>query len=484
MMAALSLDMFQRQPTAHPWRWVSRFRMGRDHATLDKIVCKVVDTVTLKADGTHATGADSKPIFRIGRTRERADAYSWELIVHDVALAGHRVPDFALAIQERLRREDRREQVELLDNPYRIEILKANPMPVFFADYKDSVHWWPLDAGACVFGLRHEINGSYPTGLHFGRVNSDPGVPHVIVAGTTGSGKTTLSVNALVTMCAMNSPATLSLIVIDPKGMNIANSALVDLPHLACPVITEVSDALAVVHQVYAIMQGYRKQAANAVGRWRPPSRIVLFIDELAELVSVDPSIVKVLVSIGRIGREYDINMWLATQRPTHAVISGELLANVPVSVVGMVRDAQEAHIATGIAQTGCEKLPGRGVFNVFKYGRRERVQVFWIDPDKQLPAMVDRLVAAWAGVHPYYRFALAAPQDDSEPEEDSTQVGRPRHDDTALIDKVVALGAENVTINMIRTKLGPEVEGTEIGVNRAKRIRAEAYKKEKANAN
>lgn len=200
-----------------------------------------------------------------------------------------------------------------------------------------------------------------------------PDVAHVLVAGMTGSGKTALARTLLASLALGNPPASLHLILIDPKGRGFA--PLVRLPHVWGELATSVEAALACLDWVVAEME--RRDRA---GQSRPV--IVVAIDELADLVQTGGKAAQERVArLAQRGREAGIHLVACTQKPTAALIGSAVKANFPVRLVGAVNGKDEARYATGIPDSGAEKLGGKGDFLLVAKGETIRFQAAWIDP-------------------------------------------------------------------------------------------------------
>jgi S-DNA-T family DNA segregation ATPase FtsK/SpoIIIE len=115
-------------------------------------------------------------------------------------------------------------------------------------------------------------------------------------------------------------------------------------------------------------------------GRSRP--RIVVFIDELADLVMAGRrSVERPLTRLAQRGREAGIHLVACTQRPSSTVIGGLIKSNFPVRVVGSVASAEDAKVAAGLPRTGAERLMGKGDFLVVARGEQFRVQGAYASP-------------------------------------------------------------------------------------------------------
>src|SRR5581483_10656904 len=202
---------------------------------------------------------------------------------------------------------------------------------------------------------------------------SAPDVAHVLIAGTTGSGKSQAARTMLASLMLFQRPRDVQVIIIDPKASEFR--ALEGAPHLLCPIIKNIEDAVANLEWLVEEME--RRQQQGGV---RP--RIVLLIDELADLMLQGGSEVEsYLTRLVQRGRSAGISVIACTQKPTASVLGSLVKANFPVRLVGRVTSANEALVATGIAQSGAEKLGGRGDFLLIANGEKLRVQIAHLPP-------------------------------------------------------------------------------------------------------
>jgi S-DNA-T family DNA segregation ATPase FtsK/SpoIIIE len=200
-----------------------------------------------------------------------------------------------------------------------------------------------------------------------------PDVAHVLIAGTTGSGKTALARSIVVSLAVHNSQRQLQLVLIDPKGRGF--SPLEGLPHLLEPVVTHADRAAPVLQRLVAEME--RRDAEGA-----SEPRLVILLDELADLVQVGGrDMEQLLTRLTQRGREAGIHLVACTQKPTAAVIGGLVKSNFPVRLVGSVSSPEDAKVASGLARTGAERLLGQGDFLVVAKGRATRLQAAFVSP-------------------------------------------------------------------------------------------------------
>ena len=201
-----------------------------------------------------------------------------------------------------------------------------------------------------------------------------PDVAHVLLAGTTGSGKTALARTLLLSLAMHNHPGHLQLVLLDPKGRGFA--PLAGLPHVwrGQGVVQEVSQAAATLAALVSEME--RRDRCGC----RLP-RLVVAIDELADLLQTGGAPVSAaLTRLTQRGREAGLHVVAATQRPAAALVGGLVKANFPIRLVGSVTSAEDAKVATGLAGTEAERLLGRGDFLLVAKGSVIRFQAAYAD--------------------------------------------------------------------------------------------------------
>lgn len=195
-----------------------------------------------------------------------------------------------------------------------------------------------------------------------------PDVSHVLIAGTTGSGKTEAAKTLMASMILFQKARDLQFIVIDPKGsgFNFFQRA----PHLLCPIVKNVEDAGASLEWLVQEMQ---RREENGITR----PCLVLVLDELADLLMQGGQESEGnLTRLVQRGRSAGISVLACTQKPTSSAVGSLVKANFPVRLVGKVTSAVEALVASGIAGTDAEKLAGRGDFVLVAAGEKIRLQI------------------------------------------------------------------------------------------------------------
>jgi S-DNA-T family DNA segregation ATPase FtsK/SpoIIIE len=193
-------------------------------------------------------------------------------------------------------------------------------------------------------------------------------MPHLLVAGQTGSGKSVMINNILTSLLYRNSPADLKLILVDPKQVEL--KPYDDMPHLLTPVITEPEKCISALKWTVAEMERRYKALSEVrcrnIGEYNSMKKkegmpyIVIVIDELADLMMMAARDVEALVvRIAQKARAVGIHLVLATQRPSVDVITGLIKANVPARIA--FTTASQVDSRTIIDQMGAEKLLGQG---------------------------------------------------------------------------------------------------------------------------
>jgi S-DNA-T family DNA segregation ATPase FtsK/SpoIIIE len=200
---------------------------------------------------------------------------------------------------------------------------------------------------------------------------SAPDVAHVLIVGTTGSGKTALARAALASLAMFNRQHQLQLVLIDPKGRGFG--PLADLPHTLGELVVGVPDAVDRLRWLANEME--RRDRAHC-----STPLLVVAIDELADLIqSGGPAAEAGVTRLVQRGREAGIHVVACTQKPTAALIGGAVRANFPIRLVGAVASKDEARFAAGIGDSGAEKLEGRGDFLLVARGEVTRFQAAWL---------------------------------------------------------------------------------------------------------
>jgi len=296
-------------------------------------------------------------------------------------------------------------------------------------------------------------------------------MPHLLVAGTTGSGKS-VAVNTMICSILMTkSPQDLRLILVDPKMLEL--SMYDDIPHLLVPVVTNPHKAAKALNwAVYEMerryqlmseakvrnLEGYNKAAAKQEGAERLP-QIVIIIDELADLMMVaGKEVEQAICRIAQKARAAGLHLILATQRPSVDVITGLIKANMPSRLSFQVSSKIDSR--TILDQMGAEQLLGMGD-SLFLSGGRElnRVHCAFVS-DAEVMDLVDHLKQQG---EPDYREEVFETPGDAEGDAGAGPGGSD-HDNK--YDEAVAMVIEKgkCSVSMVQRYL-------RIGYNRASRL-------------
>lgn len=227
-------------------------------------------------------------------------------------------------------------------------------------------------------------------------------MPHLLIAGTTGSGKSVM-INSIIMALIMRSlPEDVRLIMVDPKRVEL--SGYNGLPHLYVPVVTEPKQAASALQWAVSEMErrlkvferiGVRKistfnekQASGAFEKYdNPPAKmpyLVIIIDELSDLMMVAGKDVEAsIVRIAQLGRAAGIHLIVATQRPSSNVVTGLIKANITNRIAFNVATGIDSRVI--IDQMGAEKLTGYGdmLFSKVDWGKPKRIQGCFVSDDE-----------------------------------------------------------------------------------------------------
>lgn len=256
-------------------------------------------------------------------------------------------------------------------------------------------------------------------------------MPHLLIAGTTGSGKSVMT-NALISsLLYRNAPSDMKLIIVDPKQVEMAQYD--GIPHLLTPIITQVDKALSAMkwavnemEKRYTLMAQERvknivdynakmakKAAAEGGDNAEQPGEqmpyIVILIDEMADLMMMAGKDLEMpIVRIAQKGRAAGIHLVLATQRPEVKVITGLIKANIPGRIAFAVGSQIDSRVM--LDMTGAEKLLGKGdmlMLTTEMMGKPRRIQGAWAS-DEDVAKVTDFLRAQRA---PEYNDEVVAQQ-------------------------------------------------------------------------
>lgn len=272
--------------------------------------------------------------------------------------------------------------------------------------------------------LSHSSNIAFTVGKDIGGQNvvADIGkMPHLLIAGSTGSGKSVCINTIIMSILYKAHPNDVKLIMVDPKVVEL--SVYNGIPHLLIPVVTDPKKASAALHwAVTEMMQRYDKFATLGVRdlkgynerveesakegfvdeNFQRLPQIVIIVDELADLMMVAPGEVEdAICRLAQMARAAGLHLILATQRPSVNVITGLIKANVPSRVAFAVSSGIDSR--TILDSVGAEKLLGKGDMLFFPsgYPKPVRIQGAFVS-DKEVSHVVEFLKSQMVGTTSY----------------------------------------------------------------------------------
>lgn len=241
------------------------------------------------------------------------------------------------------------------------------------------------------------------------RVGDLARMPHLLIAGATGAGKSVCLNGIIGSILMQATPDDVRILMVDPKMVEL--TMYNGIPHLLAPVVTEVEKVVALLKIAIAEMEkryrlfsqlgvrnleGYRKQRAERITHGDTSlgnlPAIVIIIDELADLMMSAPEEIEGMICrLAQLARATGIHLVVATQRPSVDVITGLIKANIPTRIAFMVSSAVDSRII--IDMGGAERLLGRGdmLYLPADAGKPERIQGAFVADEE-----VDRLVTYW----------------------------------------------------------------------------------------
>ena len=295
-------------------------------------------------------------------------------------------------------------------------------------------------------------------------------MPHLLIAGSTGSGKSVCINSIILSLLYKATPDEVKLILIDPKVVELGNYN--GIPHLLIPVVTDPTKAAAALNWAVAEMTDRYKKFAEAGVRdlesyneamradeeeEKVMAQVVIIIDELADLMMAAPSqIEESICRLAQMARAAGMHLIVATQRPSVDVITGVIKANIPSRIAFAVSSQVDSR--TILDMQGAEKLVGKGdmLFNPMGMGKPIRVQGTFVSDGE---------------VHKVIEFIKGQIDDASYNEEVLTRIERSgtvqeEEDSDELLPDAIALVVKSgqASVSMLQRRF-------RIGYNRAARI-------------
>ena len=295
-------------------------------------------------------------------------------------------------------------------------------------------------------------------------VNDLRGLPHLLIAGTTGSGKT-VCVNALIVSILFKAePNEVKFVMVDPKMVELA--VFNELPHLLCPVVTDpkkVSGALSwVVGEMEERYRLFAKRGVRNIDLYNEKSPlaerlpyIVVIVDELADLMAVaSRDIENAITRLAQLSRAVGIHIILATQRPSVDVVTGVIKANFPARLSFQV--ASKVDSRTVLDMNGADKLLGKGDMLFLSPGTSKPIRAQGsLIQDREIENVVNFIKSQRK---PQYNEQIIK-------EQQKRVVMRERKDDEFFDEAVrMVLETKQASVSMLQRRLG-------LGYTRAARL-------------
>ncbi len=300
-------------------------------------------------------------------------------------------------------------------------------------------------------------------------------LPHVLIAGTTGSGKSVCTNSLIISLLYKSTPDEVRFIMVDPKMVELAPYN--GIPHLLIPVVTDPKKAAGALQwAVFEMMKRYKTFSEHGVKKLEEFNRlarategmetlpaVVVVIDELADLMLVAAKEVEESICrVAQMGRAAGVHLVIATQRPSADVITGLMKANIPSRIAFAVASSLESRII--LDTTGAEKLVGKGdmLYAPLGAGKPTRVQGCFISPEE-----IEDVVACvkQSGEAQYSDEVIAKIEESIQEKEKggkgaSAAASDPGEDEgdellPAAVDVVLETGQASVSMLQRRLKLG-----------------------------
>ena len=300
-------------------------------------------------------------------------------------------------------------------------------------------------------------------------------LPHVLIAGTTGSGKSVCTNSLIISLLYKSTPEEVRFIMVDPKMVELAPYN--GIPHLLIPVVTDPKKAAGALQwAVFEMMKRYKTFSENGVKKLEEFNKlaaaredleklpsVVVVIDELADLMLVAAKEVEESICrVAQMGRAAGVHLVIATQRPSADVITGLMKANIPSRIAFAVASSLESRII--LDTTGAEKLVGKGdmLYAPLGEGKPTRVQGCFISPE-EIEDVVSYVKET--GEANYSQEVIAQIEQSVQEKENKGSKGASAAADTessdedellpAAVDVVLETGQASVSMLQRRLKLG-----------------------------
>ncbi len=282
-----------------------------------------------------------------------------------------------------------------------VEVPNAESNKVGLKDLMESEEYTDRK-GSLIIALGEDVKGQAV-------VTDMTRMPHLLIAGATGSGKSVCINSIIIGLLLTHTPDSLRLLMIDPKMVEL--SVYNGIPHLLAPVVTQVDKASGILY--WAVKEMERRYAllskvgARDLARYnaylterneKPLPFIMVVVDEMADLMMAAPEEVeKHICRLAQMARAVGIHLIIATQRPSVDVITGLIKANFPSRIAFAVTSQTDSRVILDVP--GAERLLGRGdmLYMGPDASKLERLQGTWLTEDE-----INRVIRYWKGVRSF----------------------------------------------------------------------------------
>lgn len=273
--------------------------------------------------------------------------------------------------------------VRMQRSPLLVEVPNPFPAPVSYLEADIN----RLAPGQLLLGVYYTPFDEQPQPVVIDFSSGDAHT-HALIAGASKSGKSTAVRMGLLALASRTPPTRLRILAADLKARDLPPFA--KLPHVAA-VASTLSEAEMMLKDLYDEME-WRKH------NYTPDLPIIVCVIDEQRVLADSKEAVAYENAILALGRDFGIHLLISTQYPTKEVLGGLEDVNIQVRVVGMVSDANDAHIATGRKGTGCHLLPSNlGAFVFVDGPEVRRVQTYWVSRE-ETEAMIDIIAGKWSG--------------------------------------------------------------------------------------
>jgi len=335
-------------------------------------------------------------------------AFGCQILDCGVSIVG--ATKFVPDIQNELSKRGYKATVTTRDNPLRLEILKPKPPAILFDAYWEDIR----KAQTNTFSFNGVL--FYDSQSHFLSISlAKAEYAHCAYLGATGSGKTVLMYDALLSLAMRNSPEKLAIVLCDRKGdfVPLSDNGEVPvrsgLPHLACPVLTSMPD---IARAVAMVAGELRRRSTHKSGMEK---RILLVVDEFSNTVADDPEILEDCLRIVREGRGLGVHLWIGAQKMA-GKLPPDFYQNLTTRFVGSTRGNRPEAVINGGDGSQAHNLPtGQGIFEFSNggllLGHQTPVVVrsmYIPDTSKNSGRYVKEIRDRWSGHPPHYTIRSA----------------------------------------------------------------------------